>query len=605
MFHYRREIDGLRAWAVLPVLAFHAGIPAFGGGFVGVDVFFVISGYLISGILLRDFASRGFSLIHFLERRARRIIPALYVVLAACIPLGWMLMLPDEFENLGQGMFATVVSCNNILLLLTSGYWDISTELKPLLHTWSLGVEEQFYIIFPWLLLLAFRRGWLLAGTVIVGLLSLLVAEWTTTRSPVSAFFLLHTRAFELLAGAALACAEFRVGGIRTKLGAASRGILTLLGLALILAAAVLFDEHTRLPGVLSLIPVGGTMLVIWFAGDSIPGRQLLCSRVLVGIGLISYSLYLWHQPLLAFLRISSAEPPTLWMSIAAVSLAFPLAWLSWRFIETPFRNGGAWSRRQVFAMTIFGGIALAGVGLMLNRFGGFPQRVPELGSMEERYVRQAGRAAYVDRMLALEGVPFTDDARPNALVLGNSFARDFLNGVLENGYLSGYEISYHRVSSKQDFSCHGDTDAIPEKARAALAQADVAIFVLGAFDTDCWREDVALYREVGAKRIIAIGTKNFGWNPNAIMVRSGEARRNFRPQVYAGARRQNEADRARIVDAEYVDLLSMLMDADGRVPLVSPEGQLISEDGGHLTRAGARFVGKLLFEHPTLRDLK
>jgi hypothetical protein len=207
--------------------------------------------------------------------------------------------------------------------------------------------------------------------------------------------------------------------------------------------------------------------------------------------------------------------------------------------------------------------------------------------------------------MLALEGVPFTDDARPNALVLGNSFARDFLNGVLENGYLSGYEISYHRVSSKQDFSCHGDTGAIPEKARAALAQADVAIFVLGAFDTDCWREDVALYREVGAKRIIVIGTKNFGWNPNAIMVQGGEARRNFRPQVYAGARRQNEADRARIVDAEYVDLLSMLMDADGRVPLVSPEGRLISEDGGHLTRAGARFVGRLLFEHPALRDLK
>ena len=605
MFRYRREIDGLRAWAVLPVLLFHAGVPGFGGGFVGVDVFFVISGYLITGILLRDIAKEGFSVLHFLERRARRIIPALYVVLLACIPLGWFLMLPDEFENLGQGLFATVASCNNILLLLTSGYWDLSTEFKPLLHTWSLGVEEQFYLFFPWVLVFAFRRKWVLPMLAIAAISSLILAEWTMSRSPSTAFFMLHTRAFELLAGALLAYAEFERGEVRTHLQKRGRGALTILGLALIAASVVFFEGSTRLPGVLSLIPVGGTMLVIWFAGETIPGGRLLSRPLLVGIGLISYSLYLWHQPLLAFLRLASAEPPTVLASSLAVAVAFPLAWLSWRFVERPFRQSGGWSRNQVFALTILGGMALAGAGLMLDRAGGVPERVPEIGSLAESDGRHARRAAYVDRVFQLEGSAFTDDAKPNALILGNSFARDFLNGVLENGYLSGHEISYHRVSWKDEISCRENVESIPEQARSALAQADVAIFVLGAFETECWRDDVALYRALGAKRIIAVGTKNFGWNPNAIMLKSGDERRNFRPRVYAGARRQNEIDRAHVVDAEYIDLLGMLMDADGRVPLVSPEGRLISEDGGHLTKAGARYVGKLLFEHPSLRDLK
>ncbi|MEY2716820.1 MAG: hypothetical protein RIT24_3163 [Planctomycetota bacterium] len=605
MFRYRREIDGLRAWAVLPVLLFHAGVPGFGGGFVGVDVFFVISGYLITGILLRDIAKGGFSIVHFLERRARRIIPALYVVLLACIPLGWFLMLPDEFENFGQGLFATVASCNNVLLLLTSGYWDLATEFKPLLHTWSLGVEEQFYFIFPWVLVLAFRRKWLLPMLAIAAISSLILAEWTMSRSPSTAFFMLHTRAFELLAGSLLAYAEFERGEVRTHVHKFGRGLLTILGLALIAASVVFFDGSTRLPGVLSLIPVGGTMLVVWFAGETIPGGRMLSHPLFVGFGLISYSLYLWHQPLLAFLRLSSAEPPTLGESSLAVALAFPLAWLSWRFVERPFRHSGGWSRNQVFAMAVLGGVALGGAGLALDRAGGVPERVPEIGSLAESDGRHARRAAYVDQVLQLEDTPFSDATKPNALILGNSFARDFINGVMANGYLSGHEISYHRVSWKDELSCRGTAEAIPERARRALSQADVAIFVLGAFDTDCWRDDIALYRDLGAKRIIVVGTKNFGWNPNAIMLRRGDERRNFRPQVFPGARRQNDFDRGRIVDAEYVDLLGMLMDAEGRVPLLTPEGRLISEDGGHLTKAGARYIGELLFEHPALRDLK
>jgi peptidoglycan/LPS O-acetylase OafA/YrhL len=605
MLRYRKEVDGLRAWAVLPVLAFHAGVPGFAGGFLGVDVFFVISGYLITGILLRDIEKGGFSIVHFLERRARRIIPALYVVLVACLLAGWVLLMPDDLENLGQSTFATVLSANNVLLLLTSGYWDLSTELKPLLHTWSLGVEEQFYLIFPWILLAVHRRGW--TGWVLGGMAiaSLALAEWTMSRSPQTAFFMLHTRAFELLAGAMLSHLELRRGDLGARLGIRTRGALTIAGLAMIAASVALFDSSTRLPGALSLVPVVGTMLVIAFASEKVPGARLLCQPIVVGIGLISYSLYLWHQPLLAYLRVTSAEHPTLAMSLAAVAVAFPLAYLSWRFVERPFRQSGGWTRTHVFAFTITGGALLGGAGLVMDRAQGFRHRVPELPVITDGDGRTMRRADYVDRVYKLQDAPFTDEAKPNVLILGNSFARDFVNCILENGYLPGHEFSYHKVLWKDEISCKGSADAIPEKTRRALAESDIAIFVLGAFETECWAEDVALYRKLGAKRIVVVGLKNFGWNPNALLMQRGEARRSFRPKVVESVRVQNELDRARIVDAEFIDLLGMLTDAEGRVQLLTPDGKLISEDGGHLTPPGAQHVGRILFEHPALRDLR
>ncbi len=605
LIRYRKEVDGLRAWAVLPVLAFHAGVPGFGGGFVGVDVFFVISGYLITGILLRDIDKGNFSILHFLERRARRIIPALYVVLIACLLAGWFFLMPDDLENLGQSTFATVISANNVLLLLTSGYWDLSTELKPLLHTWSLGVEEQFYMIFPWILLAVHKRGWtgwFLGSTAIA---SLALAEWTVSRSPQTAFFMLHTRAFELLAGAMLSYLESRHGELGARFGARTRGALTILGLAMIATSIFLFHDSTRLPGALSLVPVAGTMLVIAFASERVPAAWLLCHRAVVGIGLISYSLYLWHQPLLAYLRVTSAEYPTLTMSLAAVAIAFPLAYLSWRFVERPFRQSGGWTRGQVFTFTILGGAVLGGVGLLMDRAQGFRQRVPELSEITDTSGRTMRRADYVDRVYELQDAPFSNESKPNVLILGNSFARDFVNCVLENGYLSNHEFAYHKVLWKDDISCKGNIGAIPQKTRQALSESDIAIFVLGAFETACWHEDVALYKALGAKRIIVVGLKNFGWNPNALLMQRGEARRNFRPKVVESIRIQNELDRARIVDEEFVDVLEMLMDADGRIQLLTPEGKLISEDGSHLAPPGARHIGRMLFEHPALRDLK
>ncbi|MEL7482464.1 MAG: acyltransferase, partial [Pseudomonadota bacterium] len=201
---YRKEIDGLRSVAVLPVVLFHAGISAFSGGFIGVDIFFVISGYLITGIILPELEKGEFSLLKFYERRARRILPALSAVVLACIPVAWLYMLPDPLENFGQSMLATMLSLNNVLLTMTSGYWDLASEFKPLIHTWSLAVEEQFYVVFPLLLMLLYPLlKYRAIGAVWVIVIASFAASIFLVRDyPTSTFYLLHTRAWELGVGA-------------------------------------------------------------------------------------------------------------------------------------------------------------------------------------------------------------------------------------------------------------------------------------------------------------------------------------------------------------------------------------------------------------------
>ena len=375
---YRREVDGLRALAVLPVILFHAGFPVFAGGFVGVDIFFVISGYLITGILIRELDAGQFSLLNFYERRARRILPALFVVMLACIPFAWAVMLPSEMKDFAQSFAAAALSVSNILFWLESGYFDQAAELKPLLHTWSLGVEEQFYILFPPFLALLWRFGrtrpFLVLGG--LGVLSLIVADWASYRFPSANFYLLPFRGWELIAGGLCALWQVRAPAASPRLG-----WLGLLGLALIAGSILGMDEQTRFPSLWGLIPVGGTCLILLFADrHSLTGR-LLGWAPFVGIGLISYSAYLWHQPLLAFGRLWSTDPLSVPALLALSAASLPLAWVTWRYVETPFRKRGAGTllptRGAVFA---FSGAGL-GVMVALGAWGhirdGMPGRMP------------------------------------------------------------------------------------------------------------------------------------------------------------------------------------------------------------------------------------
>ena len=298
---YRREIDGLRALAVLPVILFHAGFKYFSGGFVGVDIFFVISGYLITSIILAEQEAGTFSIIRFYERRARRILPALFLVMLACLPFAWLWLLPHDMQNFSQSLIGVSAFISNILFWLTSGYFETAAELKPLLHTWSLAVEEQYYLFFPVFLVLTWHIGkrWILFFLSIVFLISLLAAQWGSALKPDATFYLLPTRGWELLIGAFIAF--YFTKKDRTILSKNLNEAGGLLGLALIIYAIFKFDNQLPFPSFYALVPTIGAGLIILCATQITFVGKLLGNKLLVGIGLISYSAYLWHQPLLAF----------------------------------------------------------------------------------------------------------------------------------------------------------------------------------------------------------------------------------------------------------------------------------------------------------------
>lgn len=335
--NYRREIDGLRSVAVIPVVLFHAGFQQFSGGFVGVDIFFVISGYLITSIIIAERDKGHFSLLKFYERRARRILPVLFFVLFCCLPFAWAWMLPEQMASFARSIIAVCLFGSNFLFWHESGgYFAAASEEQPLLHTWSLAVEEQYYTLFPLFVMLMWRFGRraLIAAIAAVALASLLLAQYGSVNFETANFYLPTTRAWELLAGSL--CAFLLTGGKQFK-----SNILSLAGLAIIVFSIFGYDQTTPFPSLYALVPVLGAVLIILFGAQGTLTARLLSTRPMVGIGLISYSLYLWHQPVFAFARIRSiTEPSLLLMSILALA-STGLAYLSWRFIETPFRISG------------------------------------------------------------------------------------------------------------------------------------------------------------------------------------------------------------------------------------------------------------------------
>ncbi|WP_082890467.1 acyltransferase family protein [Halotalea alkalilenta] len=331
---YRREIDGLRAIAVLPVIFFHAGFNIFSGGYVGVDVFFVISGFLITTIILSDLDQGKFSIKTFYERRARRILPVLFFVLICCIPFAWMWMVPSQFKDFSQAIIAVSFFVSNILFWQKADYFAPDAEENPLLHTWSLAVEEQFYIFFPLLLIMLWRfdRRSIFYVIVILSGLSLMLSEWGWRNHSDANFYLLPTRAWELGAGAI--CAFLSHGrSLRNN------NILSSLGFVFILISIFLYDATTPFPSLYALLPVSGACLIILYASPTTWVGRLLSTRVLVGVGLISYSAYLWHQPIFAFSRIRSLTHPSELIMLALTAMVIALAYFSWRYIEQPFRK--------------------------------------------------------------------------------------------------------------------------------------------------------------------------------------------------------------------------------------------------------------------------
>jgi peptidoglycan/LPS O-acetylase OafA/YrhL len=370
---YRREIDGLRAIAVLPVILFHAGSSWFSGGYVGVDVFFVISGYLITSILLSDLDGDSFSIAKFYERRARRILPALFFMMLCCIPFAWFWMTTGQLKDFSQGFIAIPFFASNILFWKKENYFAQPAEENPLLHTWSLAVEEQFYIFFPLLLLLFWRFGkkTIFSIITILTISSLLLSEWGWRNQPSANFYLLPTRAWELGAGALCAFLLY-------KAPQKSNQLLSALGLLLIAISIVIFNEETPFPSFYAIAPVAGTSLIILYASKETFVAKILHTKTLVGIGLISYSAYLWHQPLFAFARIKSFSAPST-ETMAALSLAsLILAYFTWKYVEAPFRNKSktGLTRNRIFIFSGAASFILISAGVIGHTSEGLAKRL-------------------------------------------------------------------------------------------------------------------------------------------------------------------------------------------------------------------------------------
>ena len=437
---YRKEIDGLRAVAIIPVILFHAGFKIFEGGFIGVDVFFVISGYLITTIILADIESGTFSISNFYERRARRILPALFFIMLCCLPFAWFVLTPNHLKDFYQSVTAVSVFSSNILFWKESGYFDTATELKPLMHTWSLAVEEQYYVIFPLFLIVLWKMrkqliwGFLVAVTVI----SLGVAQWGAYNKPSATFFLLPTRVWELAIGALIAY-YFLFKKNHVEFVTSNKTIseaLGLFGLVLICYSIFAFGKSTPFPSLYALIPTIGTALIITFSSPETTIGRLLSKRPLVGMGLISYSTYLWHQPLFAFARHMSLKEPSVVLILTLTLLSILFAYFSWRYVEMPFRDRKAISKNNIFIFTVVGSVIFATTGLAGYINKGFESikkgENAVLNELSEKVRVNYGLSEICEDEFTLSPSCRTSD-EPEILIWGDSYAMHLVQGILSS----------------------------------------------------------------------------------------------------------------------------------------------------------------------------
>ena len=454
---YRKEIDGLRALAVIPVILFHAGFKGFSGGFIGVDIFFVISGYLITSIILNDKKEGKFSIVQFYERRARRILPALFFLILCTLPFAYFWMIPHQLEEFGLSIISTVFFVSNVYFWRHSDYFDGAVESLPLIHTWSLSVEEQFYLIFPIFLILIYslKRRWTVSILLLIFLISFVITEWGWRNEPLANFYLSPSRAWELMLGSL--CAFFLLSPRNfSKL----KEPLAWLGAILLILSFFLIDNSTPFPSYFSLLPTVGTALLIMFAFGNTSVGKILSIRPLVFLGLISYSLYLWHQPIFVFSRMKNLGEFDSYIYFLLILLSVLMAYLSWKFIEKPFRNRENFSRKSIFLLSAVFILALSTIGFISYKTEGFNElKLSTIPEERKRFVLdfrsyQAQRdslwKSYAEDHII--DSPFDLESKKiKILIMGDSLSQDLYMSLRENSelYEEYFDFRWMRLDDK------------------------------------------------------------------------------------------------------------------------------------------------------------
>ncbi|EKD27193.1 MAG: hypothetical protein ACD_79C00818G0002 [uncultured bacterium] len=562
---YRNDIDGLRAIAVLAVIAFHLGYIS--NGFLGVDVFFVISGFLITGIIYNEMANNVFSLVNFYLRRIRRIIPlALFISLVSLIT-GIATMLPDDLENLAQSVIATNLFSNNILQAMTTkNYWDVVNEFKPLMHTWSLGVEEQYYLLYPLLFILVPNKNriWLLPVLLVLAAGSLIL--YLSSYQEFCKFYFIFFRFWELAVGGIAAIA------LKNRLINHKYSIL----LILFLISLLCFDFYFVTNELTLLITVFLTLgILVTSNSENIYSSIILDNKLLGFIGKISFSMYMWHQVLLAYTRYFVVKELKTKHLIAIFILTLSFSVISYFIIEKPFRNKGMINTVNLFWIlgSIFFLTNVLACYIYIN--AGILKDIPELNVSKSQTVRNL-HAKYNARIREYD-VNFKKMDRINVLVIGNSFARDWGNVLLESKYADIIQISYIEE---------------PDMHKELKTRADKA-------DIIYYYNPVLLHtRKLGIqeKKLWVVGTKNFGTSNGIFYNYKGNDYYKQRTSLAKGFLETNKR-MLKEWNGKYIDYIGKVIDDNQTVPVFTPFHKFISQDCRHLTKAGAQYYAQL-FEH-------
>ena len=467
---YLPHVDGLRALAVAMVILFHFGLGV-PGGFVGVDVFFVISGFLITSIIRSELLQQSFSLARFWERRARRILPALSLVLGIVALAGWYLLLPNDYKQVGQALFAQAFFIQNVVFWKGEGYFSAPAENQPLLHTWSLAVEEQFYLFFPIFLLLIYRyrKSSVVPFLLVAIAICSFILGWIGIHYyPSASFYFLPTRAWELLLGAVIAWLPV------WKLAPPGREVLSALGLGMVFASCFVISPQTPFPGYAAMLPVAGTGIFIAAnRGETSTMARFLGWKPLVGMGLISYSLYLWHWPVWVFYNYWNIGEVAIYEKIALIGLCFILAVLTWKFIEQPFRRKNGLIGKQVIAVFSISALVLClSGGFWIAQGKGIPWRFPsevlasDQASREESYRVELKPQDVRDGKFFQLGVP---NQEVEVFVWGDSLAMALLAGIdeiLKEREASGLAVAHSATPPLRNFDFEGGIYSLNSETR-------------------------------------------------------------------------------------------------------------------------------------------
>lgn len=560
---YRNDIDGLRGIAVLAVILFHFGyLP---NGFLGVDIFFVISGFLITEIIYRKIVDNQFSIVDFYLRRARRILPLVLFVILVSLLIGIVTMLPDDLENLAQSVIATNLFINNILLLITTrNYWDVVNEYKPLMHTWSLGIEQQFYLFYPFLFTLVGKKriSWLLPLIAFTTGVSLIL-YLSPYHQDFEKFYLIYFRFWEISAGGILAIL------LKNRLIYYKWSFFPILLLIFLLCS----NSSAVAPQVALLITI---LLTLGIVGSSNQSSNvstfILENKVLGSVGKISFSLYLWHQVLLAYGRYFWVQELTpIHLGIILI-ITIILSVGSYSFIEEPFRNKNKISTKNLLIVLLLGFVITSTSSFYLYINAGVLKDIPELEISRSSIERNMhGKYNYRIRQYYQN---FSSINKVKVLVIGNSFARDWANVLLESQYSNKLEISY--IEHLKENS----------ELQNRVEQSNI-IFYSTPTLIDAQKNRIDL------KKLWAVGTKNFGTN-NGIFY-------NYKGNDYYGQRTlmkkgyvENNEKMKQEWGGRYIDYIDKVIDSKQMVPVFTPSNHFISQDCVHFTKAGAKYYAQI-----------